>query len=178
MRAAVVYESMFGNTATLATSVANALRHTGMEVKVIPVGLAGTDVLRTHDLVVIGAPTHALGMSRPSTRADAVLRGAPAEVEARGVREWLEDLDDLDDLEDTDSARVAVFDTRSRAMRHLPGSAAKHAAHLLRRRGYDVAPAVSFYVGGLEGPLAHDEEARAGDWGADLGHQLMRQAVA
>lgn len=169
MRAAVVYESMFGNTATLATSVANGLRHTGMEVKVIPVALAGSDVLRTHDLVVIGAPTHALGMSRPSTRADAVLRGAPAEVEARGVREWLEE------LEDADSVRIAAFDTRSRTMRHLPGSAAKHVAHLLRRRGYEVSPSVSFYVGGLEGPLGHDEEARAGDWAADLGHQMMRQ---
>ncbi|MEI7054285.1 hypothetical protein WBG06_00595 [Nocardioides sp. CCNWLW239] len=156
MRAAVVYESMFGNTATVASSVANALRRTGMEVRLIPVALAGADVLCTHDLVVIGAPTHALGMSRPSTRADAVLRGAPAEVEARGIREW------LDELEDAELVRIAVFDTRARAMRHLPGSAAKHAAHLLRRRGYDVAPAVSFYVGGLEGPLAHDEEARAG----------------
>ncbi|MBG6096972.1 flavodoxin family protein [Nocardioides sp. WG-D5] len=174
MRAAVVYESMFGNTATIATSVANALRRTGMEVKVIPVALAGADVLRTNDLVVIGAPTHALGMSRPSTRADAVLRGAPAEVEARGVREWLEE---LDDLEDPGSVRIAAFDTRSRAMRHLPGSAAKHAAHLLRRRGYDVAPSVSFYVGGLEGPLGPDEEARAGDWAADLGRQLMRRVV-
>ncbi|OIJ27722.1 flavodoxin family protein [Nocardioides luteus] len=169
MRAAVVYESMFGNTATIATSVANGLRRAGVEVKVIPVGLAEDDVLRAHDLVVIGAPTHALGMSRPSTRADAVLRGAPAEVEARGVREWLED------LQDADSVRIAAFDTRARAMRHLPGSAAKHVAHVLRRRGYDVAPTASFYVGGLEGPLAHDEAARAGDWAADLGHQLMRQ---
>ncbi|MFE6648856.1 flavodoxin family protein [Nocardioides sp. NPDC057772] len=174
MRAAVVYESMFGNTATLATSVANALRRGGMEVKVIPVALAGADVLRAHDLVVIGAPTHALGMSRPSTRADAVLQGAPAEVEARGIREWLEELEDRD----ADSVRIAVFDTRARAMRHLPGSAAKHAAHVLRRRGYGVAPSVSFYVRGVEGPLGPDEEARASDWAADLGHQLMRQVVA
>ncbi|MFJ9390022.1 flavodoxin family protein [Nocardioides sp. NPDC101246] len=172
MRAAVVYESMFGNTATIATSVANGLRSAGVHVRVIPVTAAGDDVLRTHDLVVIGAPTHALGLSRPSTRADAVLRGAPAEVEARGVREWLAD------LQDARSVRIAVFDTRARAMRHLPGSAARHVAHLLRRRGYDVAPSTSFYVGATEGPLGRHEEARAGDWATDLGHQMMRQVVA
>lgn len=171
MRAAVVYESMFGNTATIAASVAHGLRSAGMQVKVIPVALAGDDVLRNHDLVVIGAPTHALGLSRPSTRADAVLQGAPAEVEARGVREWLED------LEDTESVHIATFDTRVRAMRHLPGSAARHVAHLLRRRGYDVPPATSFYVSGAAGPLAHAEEARASDWASNLAHQLMRQVA-
>lgn len=171
MRAAVVYESMFGNSATIATSVAHGLRSAGMQVKVIPVALAGDDVLRNHDLVVIGAPTHALGLSRPSTRADAVLQGAPADVEARGVREWLED------VKDADSVKIATFDTRVRAMRHLPGSAARHVAHLLRRRGYDVPPAISFYVAGTLGPLAHDEEARASDWAANLGHQLMRQVA-
>ncbi|MER6939842.1 flavodoxin domain-containing protein [Nocardioides sp. NPDC127514] len=171
MRAAVVYESMFGNTATIATSVANGLRKAGIEVKVIPVTLAGDDVLRTHDLVVIGAPTHALGMSRPNTRADAVLRGAPAEVESRGVREWLEK------VQDAEHVHLAAFDTRARSMRHLPGSAARHVAHLLRRRGYDVPPAASFYVSSIEGPLAHEEEARAGDWATDLGHQLMQQVA-
>lgn len=171
MRAAVVYESMFGNTATIATAVANGLRKAGVEVKVIPVALAGDDLLRDHDLVVIGAPTHALGLSRPSTRADAVLQGAPAEVEARGVREWLEE------VKDADSVNIAAFDTRARAMRHLPGSAARHVTHLLRRRGYDVPPATSFYVSGVEGPLAHDEESRASDWAADLGHRLMRQVA-
>ena len=173
MRAAVVYESMFGNTATIATAVANGLGKAGVKVKVIPVALAGDDLLRDHDLVVIGAPTHALGLSRPSTRADAVLQGAPAEVEARGVREWLADLTDAEPR----SVRIATFDTRARAMRHLPGSAARHVAHLLRRRGYDVPPATSFYVAATVGPLAHDEESRASDWAADLGHQLMRQVA-
>lgn len=173
MRAAVVYESMFGNTATIATAVANGLRSSGVQVKVIPVALAGDDLLQDHDLVVVGAPTHALGLSRPSTRADAVRQGAPAEVEARGVREWLEDLTDTD----PESVRIATFDTRVRAMRHLPGSAARHVAHMLRRRGYDVPPATSFYVAGTEGPLAHDEAARASDWATNLGHQLMRQVA-
>lgn len=171
MRAAVVYESMFGHTATIATSVASGLRRAGIQVKVIPVALAGDDVLRNHDLVVIGAPTHALGLSRPSTRADAVLQGAPAEVQERGVREWLEG------LEDTESVQIATFDTRVRAMRHLPGSAARHVAHQLRQRGYDVRPATSFYVAGATGPLAHAEEARASDWATNLGHDLMRQVA-
>ena len=171
MRAAVVYESMFGNTATIASSVADGLRRAGADVALIPVAQAGDDVLRSYDLVVIGAPTHALGMSRPSTRADAVLRGAPAEVQDRGVREW------LDELQDARSTRIAVFDTRARAMRRLPGSAARHMAHLLRRRGYDVPPSASFYVGGIEGPLGHHEESRAGSWGAELGRQMQRQVA-
>lgn len=162
---------MFGNTATIANAVATGLRRTGVQVEVIPIELAGADLLRDHDLVVIGAPTHALGLSRPSTRADAVRQGAPTGVEARGVREWLED------LADAKSVQIATFDTRARAMRHLPGSAARHVAHLLRRRGYDVPPATSFYVAHTVGPLAHEEEARASDWGAILGHDMTSQAA-
>ena len=40
-------------------------------------------------LLVVGAPTHAFSMSRPSTRLDAVRQGADAQRAAWGMREWL-----------------------------------------------------------------------------------------
>jgi len=60
MRAVVVYESMFGNTRTVAEAIAEELRD-AMDVEVLRADQA-TD-LRMHsvDLFVVGAPTHAWG---------------------------------------------------------------------------------------------------------------------
>lgn len=172
MRSAVVYESMFGNTSRVARAVAEGLRGAGADVVVVPVNRAGNDVFEAFDLVVIGAPTHAFTLSRPGSRADAVKRGAPTEVGELGVREWLATLPPP-----ARGAAAAVFDTRVRTMRHWPGSAARRAAHYLRRAGYDVAGApTSFYVRDVEGPLDRGEEARAHDWGADIVHQLTKAA--
>ena len=76
MRALVVHESMFGNTETVARAVADGLSTVaGIEVDRAAVHSASTD-LADVDLVVVGGPTHAFSMSRESTRADAVTKGA------------------------------------------------------------------------------------------------------
>jgi hypothetical protein len=54
-------------------------------------------------------------------------------------------------------------------MRHLPGSAAKGAARAANRHGYEsAAPAESFYVEDVEGPLLDGELERAEAWGQQL----------
>ncbi|MEX1126227.1 MAG: flavodoxin, partial [Acidimicrobiia bacterium] len=69
MKALVVYESMFGNTKLIAEAVAGGLtRH--LDVETVEVGqkpVFGPGV----DLVVVGGPTHAFGMTRASTRKSA-----------------------------------------------------------------------------------------------------------
>ena len=71
MRAVVVYESMYGNTHLVADAIGAGLS-TVCDVSVVPVAQADPAVLAGADLVVIGGPTHAHGMSRPSTRKAAV----------------------------------------------------------------------------------------------------------
>ena len=72
MRAIVVYESMFGHTRAVAEAIGTGLEAAGAsEVRVLNVGQADPPSLVGADLVVVGGPTHAWGMSRPSTRKNA-----------------------------------------------------------------------------------------------------------
>jgi hypothetical protein len=160
-RAVVVYESMFGNTEAVARAVAEGLG-VGMQTQVVPVAQASADTADV-DLLVLAGPTHALGMSRPSTRRSAVDQGGqPVGGPQRGIREWLETLPRA-----TSRRGAAAVDTRIRK-RGVPGSAARGAARRLRRLGYDVAEPTSFWVDGTSGPLREGELRRARSWGAEL----------
>jgi hypothetical protein len=161
MRSLVVFESMFGDTETIARAIAEGLS-VGMRVDVVDVATAprvDADV----DLLVVGGPTHAFGMSRASTRGDAVRQGGRASAGDLGLREWLDEL-----LPPTEPVPAAAFDTKINK-RFIPGSAARSAADVLRRHGFRlVAPPESFRVIGTPGPLVTGEEDRARRWGRSL----------
>jgi hypothetical protein len=160
----VVYESMFGNTREVADAVADGLRESA-RVEVHEVASA-TPLPADLDLLVVGGPTHAFGLSRESTRNDAATK-ARREVESAsmGLREW------LGALEGTGMhTAYATFDTRVNHPR-VPGSAAKKAAKRLRRLGgTQSADPESFWVDGVEGPLVAGELDRARGWGRKLVH--------
>ncbi|HEX6249599.1 MAG TPA: flavodoxin/nitric oxide synthase [Nocardioidaceae bacterium] len=173
MKALVVHESMFGNTAAVARAVAEGL---GVHVDVELVGAdqAPAPLDELVDLLVVGGPTHAFSMTRSTTRADAVRQGGRPEAEAAGVREWIDRLH-----AGPHSEMVATFDTRVGKMRHLPGSAAKAAAKALRRLGYlPVVPPESFYVLDVGGPLLEGEVERAREWGERLGSTVLGRSPA
>ncbi|MBO3737352.1 flavodoxin domain-containing protein [Actinoplanes flavus] len=156
MRALVVYESMFGNTAAVANAVAEGLAG-AFEVTLADVRerppVAGVDLL------VVGAPTHAFGLSRPSTRADAGKQGeVRAGARETGIREYLDAASPLAGLP------VAAFDTRMDT-RFPTGSAARKALRRLHGLGgQPVVPAEDFRVGGMTGPLVAGEIERARRW--------------
>ena len=88
MRALVVFESMFSNTEKVAHAVADGLHVGGCPtVQVVRVDRAPTTVPDDVDLVVVGGPTHAFGMTRPSSREEAVKQGAEDVPTAWGIRE-------------------------------------------------------------------------------------------
>lgn len=175
MRALVVYESMFGNTRDVALFVTEGLRPYA-EVELVEVAEAPLTLRSRFDLVVLGAPTHAFGMSRPRTRADAVRREAHAPTTGTevGIREWLQALRP----DPAANLRGATFDTFVGSPR-LPGSAAVKAHHALARHGFEMICAPErFLVKGTTGPLAPGEEMRARTWGGQLGRTMVRLGTA
>jgi len=164
MKALVMYESMFGNSEQVARAVAEGLQEY-LDVVVRDVkDTRSSDVAADVDLLVVGGPTHALSMSRPNTREDAIRQGADHGRSNRGLREWLDGLST-----DLHALPCAAFDTRVSRVRRLPGSAARSAARVLRRhRGRVMVPPESFFVDDVAGPLAGDQLARARAWGRRL----------
>lgn len=70
MRALVVYESMYGNTRTVAIDIAAGLRATH-EVTVVPVTRASRELVAAADLIVAGSPTHMHGLPTVASRRSA-----------------------------------------------------------------------------------------------------------
>lgn len=163
MRALLVYESMFGSTGLVARSVAEGLAAGGFEVEIHEVCSAPPAEQVDFDLLVVGAPTHAFSLSRPTTRSEAVRQGAAPEHAQVGLREWLSALGDKQQAHDRPAA---AFDTRVTKVRNLPKAASTRASHLLARHGYRlVSKPAPFLVDDVQGPLVDGELDRARDWG-------------
>ena len=167
MRAVVVYESMYGNTHLIADAIAAGLGDG--DVRVLPVGDATADVLRDADLVVVGGPTHAHGMTRASTRAAAKEAaekpGSDLEMdpdsEGPGLRDWFRDLEGL-------PGAAAAFDTRMDAPAAFTGRASKGIAKQLRHHGGTLVAEPESFLVTKETHLEPDEAGRARQWGETL----------
>ena len=172
MRATVVYESMFGNTREIAEAIAEGLSAYG-RVTVTEVGAANSTVPAGTDLLVVGGPTHVLGLSRPGTRDEAARRrGTPPVSPGIGIREWLDRAPRA-----IPGTTAAAFDTK--IAKSFAGSAARGVEKRLRHLGYDIwAHAQSFLVTDTAGPLYAGELDRARWWGAELGARTVRRGVS
>lgn len=156
MNALVVFDSTYGNTATLAEAICAGLGDGAQAVRVqdMPPG-----VRKGLDLLIVGSPTQGGRPTRDTTR---YLKSLPRE-QLRGLR-------------------VAAFDTRIAAgeqgfalrslMRVIGYAAPKIASVLMKQGGTLAAPAEGFIVDGKEGPLRGGEIERAQEWG-----RLLRRSL-
>lgn len=175
-RVLVVFESMFGNTEEIARAVALTLGQAGCDVALhevndpdVPAGTVDAD------LVVVGAPTHAFSLSRPTTRADAVRQGADAGRAGTGLREWLTAASPPADRR----VPLLAFDTRVEKVRRLPLAAGPRALRLARHRGFAVPVTnAAFLVVDTAGPLVEGETARARAWIGSVLDQVLPLATA
>ena len=167
MRAVVVYESMFGNTHQVAEHIAGGLR-TAYDVEVLSVGEAIGTILHDIELLVVGGPTHAHGLSRPTSRHSASQQAVGDDdlelepgADGPGLREWFDGLP-------SGSGRAAAFDTRVDAPSALTGRASKGIARRLARHGFELAGKPESFLVDKENHLLADEAERAVDWGREL----------
>ncbi len=169
MHAIVVYESMFGNTRAIAEEVAAGLSKYGtaeaFEVGDAPEALDA-------DLLVVGAPTHAFGLSRPSTRDNAAdMTDHPLVSPRNGVREWLATMPQ-------GSGATAAFGTR---VSGPLGSAASAIGRRLRSNGRNlICPPEDFYVAArgveVDEALKAGELEKARAWGERLGRLVTHHS--
>ena len=140
-----------------------------MRVTVSPFERVPVGKLVDADLLVIGGPTHAHGMSRTGTRSAARIDEKNAFEQPSpdpGLRGW------LPNIPEGAGRAVATFDTRFKHSRALTGSAAVGIMHRLEVRGYQVAaPPESFFVG-KDNALLPGEAARAEAWAEEVGGLL------
>ncbi len=175
LRALLVYESMFGNTEQIARDVAAGLTAGGLVVETIDVAMARPADAYDFDLLVVGAPTHAFSLSRPSTRADAVGKGGRPAAQPTGLREWIGALPG----HGRQHRMAATFDTRVTAMRRLPKAASTRAYRLLDHVGYEMlSRPTGFLVADITGDLVIGEEGRAEAWGRLLADEARSRPAA
>jgi flavorubredoxin len=160
MKAIVVYESHWGNTAAVARAIAEGI---GPDARVLATDEATAEAIGAVDLIVAGSPL--LGFNLPT---ESMLKGmatnaakdpTPPDLSHPSMRTWLETLP-------AGSCQAAAFETR---IWWSPGSAAKAILKRLEALGYrPVGKGERFIVEDKYGPLRAGELERAKAWGAEL----------
>lgn len=170
MSIAVVYESMFGNTRLIALAIAEGLAPFGAVVTANVNDPQAKEAMHSADLVVLGGPTHAHGMTRPSSREEASAWAKDPSKDlsleppapGTGVREWIKDLDLV-------PALCAAFDTRMDMARILTGAASGHIEHALTKKGSRAVISPESFLVSKANALEDGELDRARNWGSSVG---------
>ncbi len=173
MKTVVVYESVVGNTRTIAERIADAASKRG-EVVFVPVAHASPKVVVGADLVVVGGPTHVHGLSWSSTRKagaeDAAKhegRTAEPDWEGPGLRAWLRHLDRAP------RTRAVAFDTRFDASPAATGRASKGIDRRLRHHGFRMVASPESFLVDKESHLVDGEADRATTWATGVLDELQ-----
>lgn len=147
-KAAVIYDSKYGNTKIVAESIAEGLREGGVvDVLVIRVDAAKLDALDAYDALVIGSPNHIGGATRR-------------------IKKLISDLGKLQ------GKLVAVFDT------YMGKDLEKTVGKMLKRLGDTasgleaITPGLSVLVNGMTGPIADGELAKSKAFGESIADRL------
>ena len=163
MKAVVVYESLWGNTAAIADAIAEGI---GPEAKSFSTAEATDERVVDADLLVAGAPV--FGFRLPTEKMRETIGAddkAPLmpDLTGRSLRSWL-------DTMPGGQGRCAAFETR---MRWSPGGATGAITKKLDLAGFKpIAKPHKFVVKGKYGPLRDGELDRARAWGHELAEAM------
>ncbi len=154
MKYAVIYDSVHGNTKTIAEAIAKGL---GKEGVILRAGEAKPSDLKSVNLLIIGSPTYG---GRPTPDMLAFLRGIdPGSLTGKNI---------------------AGFDTRIPAnwVKLFGFAASKIEKTLKKLGGNPVVKPEGFFVTGTKGPLAENEINRAGEWAKTIATAMKSRKPA
>jgi hypothetical protein len=170
MKALVVYESVWGNTAAVARAVAEGI---GPGAQALSTAQATDELVREADLIVAGSPV--FGFSLPTEKMRDGIRanpqgGPPPDLSHPSLRSWLDALLG-------GHGRAAAFETR---IWWSPRGATGTILRKLKAAGYHpLGEPHRFIVTDKFGPLREGELERARAWGAELALAMAQElAVA
>jgi flavodoxin len=147
-RALIIFDTKFGNTEKVARTLAEGMKTQGVNVDCIETGEVDISKLGDYDLLVIGGPTHGLGLSKP-------------------MKDFLQKLEDVN----IGGKRAFAFDTKLKS--RFAGSAGKRIEKKLKKLGASIVKShVSAIVKGNEGPLEDGAEETFEQIGADAAKSL------
>lgn len=159
MKAIVVYESHWGNTAAVARAIAEGLAH---GAQALATDEATGSAMDGVDLIVCGAPVIAFSLAGGNARkqiAGDTKAPTPPDISHPLLREWLDALPH-------GAGSAAAFETR---IWWSPRGATGTIESKLRKAGYaKVAKGERFIVAGSYGPMKDGELERARAWGDEL----------
>jgi flavodoxin len=154
MKIAIVYDSIFGNTAQVAKAMASALEP-GNDVQLYVVQEAAGLDLGTIDLLIVGSPTRGF---RPTPHISEFVSGLRHTASGKAAAAF-----------DTRLDNTTIEPAPLRWVVEAGGYAANRIAGLLERQGCALkSPATGFVVTGTEGPLRPGEIERAAEWAKGL----------
>lgn len=161
MKTIIIFDSLHGNTKSIAEAVAQGIDD---EIRVINVKDVDLAELKGLDLLIVGSPTHG---GRPSKATQAFLKSLPE----RSLK----------------NIHVAAFDTEIsmegqsfflRMIIGILGYAGKHILKSLEQKGgIAVADPEGFIVEDKEGPLRHGELERATRWAEGITQRIIEVSV-
>jgi hypothetical protein len=164
MKAIVVYESYWGNTASVARAIAEGL---GEGAKAMPTTEATVKVVAGAALVVAGSAVIAFSLPNEKMRESIRLKPGkgptPPDLSHPSLESWMAGLA-------KGQKKFAAFETR---IKRSPGGATPKIIKALEAAGYTAAgESQRFIVKGKFGPLLDGELERAREWGAELAKAL------
>jgi hypothetical protein len=160
MKAIVVYESYWGNTASVAKAIAEGI---GTGAQALTTTEATAAVVAGADLIVAGTPVIAFSLPNEKMRESIRLKPGkgptPPDLSHPSLQSWMAGLD-------KGKGRSAAFETR---VKMSPGGATPKIIKGLEEAGYTaIGEARRFIVKGKFGPLLDGELEKARQWGAEL----------
>ena len=166
MKAIVVYESYWGNTASVARAIAEGI---GSGAQALTTTEATSAVIADADLIVAGSPVIAFSLPNEKMRESIRLKPGkaptPPDLSHPSLQSWMAGLS-------KGKGRFAAFETR---VKMSPGGATPKIIKGLEEAGYaPIGEAQRFIVKGKFGPLHDGELDRARQWGAELAKDMER----
>jgi menaquinone-dependent protoporphyrinogen IX oxidase len=144
----IVYESKWGNTKTVAETIAEGARDSGGEPTLSELKAVDLNQLAAYDAVVVGSPNHVGNATR-------------------GIRKFIGNLGNLK------SGKYAVFDT---CFSGDFEKAVKKMEKVMRDKApglEQAAPGLSVIVTGMKGPIAEGELPKCKEFGAAIAASVI-----